>query len=433
MNEHRTPEAGPDAFSGEAISRADREFLASLDHHPLTRHPLYAAPCPPCPAQPSLADLKAESDAQRAARAAAFATAIDWLLVNYAYYKNAFMGRGGVISLVDGEIGSVASLRGLMEPYAILSVGPKGGIKTLSVVNVWMMHAQRVQIDATQTRSDRPRPTFAEEGHHVFNRYRPPAHPTEGGDIALFEAFLARLFPDDAERTWLWNYLAHKTRRPWVPMVGVIMVAEEFGTGRGTLFDILELLFAQDYVVPCTFGELTGTSTAARFNARLADALFAVVNEAIAEDGHQQTQRRLHYDALKNVIDPSPTQRRRYEAKGQHAFAQVSAASTFIATNHRDVVKLPHDDRRLEVLTCGRKMTPEETAEIRTWMATPENIGALHRALLATPAAPHDPIFRPVKRRDNHRLVGRAPTSLLGFRASVNNLPSLAVSDTFLA
>ena len=60
MNEHRTPEAGPDAFSGEAISRADREFLASLDHHPLTRHPLYAAPCPPCPAQPSLADLKAE-------------------------------------------------------------------------------------------------------------------------------------------------------------------------------------------------------------------------------------------------------------------------------------------------------------------------------------------------------------------------------------
>ena len=67
------------------------------------------------------------------------------------------MGRGGVISLVDGEIGSVASLRGLMEPYAILSVGPKGGIKTLSVVNVWMMHAQRVQIDATQTRSDRPR------------------------------------------------------------------------------------------------------------------------------------------------------------------------------------------------------------------------------------------------------------------------------------
>ena len=177
-------------------------------------------------------------------------------------------------------------------------------------------------------------------------------------------------------------------------MVGVIMVAEEFGTGRGTLFDILELLFGKEYVVPCTFGELTGTSAAARFNARLADALFVVVNEAVAEDGHQQTQRRLHYDALKNVIDPSPTQRRRFEAKGQHAYAQTSAASTIIATQHRDVVKLPRDDRRIEVLTCGRKMTPAETTEIRAWMADPENIGALHRALLATPAAPLD-VFDP--------------------------------------
>ena len=54
--------------------------------------------------------------------------------------------------------------------------------------------------------------------------------------------------------------LPHKARRPWVPMVAVITVAEEFGTGRGTMFDILELLFGNDYVVPCTFGELTGTS-----------------------------------------------------------------------------------------------------------------------------------------------------------------------------
>ena len=115
-------------------------------------------------------------------------------------------------------------------------------------------------------------------------------------------------------------------------MVAVIMVAEEFGTGRGTLFDILELLFGKDYVVPCAFGELTGKSAAARFNARLANALFAVVNEAVDEDGHQQARRRLTYEALKNAIDPSPTARRRFEAKGQHAYAQRSAMSH----DHRD-------------------------------------------------------------------------------------------------
>jgi hypothetical protein len=316
------------------------------------------------------------------------------MLVNYAYYKNAFMGRGGIISLGNGEIISIASVRGLMQPYAFMNLGQKGGIKMVSVVDAWMMQSQRLQIDAIQTRSDQLRPTFMEDGHHVLNRYRPPVHPTAGGDFAPFETFLARLFPDETERTWLWHWLAHKTRRPWVPMVGIIMVAEEFGTGRGTLFDILELLFGKEYVVPCTFGELTGTSAASRFNARMADALFAVVNEAVAEDGHQQSQRRLQYDALKNVVDPSPTARRRFEAKGQHAYAQTSAASTIIATNHRDVVKLPSDDRRFEVLTCGRKMTPAETVEIRAWMASPENIGALHRGLLAAPAAPLE-VFDP--------------------------------------
>ena len=79
-------------------------------------------------------------------------------------------------------------------------------------------------------------------------------------------------------------------------MIAVIMVAEKFGTGRGTLFEILDLLFGDDYVVPCAYGELTGNVGGARFNARLADALLIVVNEAVAEDGEQQAQRRLAYE-----------------------------------------------------------------------------------------------------------------------------------------
>jgi len=384
MNEHyaKQPAAGvgidttteTETFDGEAISRADWKFVTRLGDHPLTRNPLYGVPCPLAPSP--------------------FATVVDWMLVNYAYREGAFVSKGGAISLVDGEIISLADLRGRMAPWALMEVGPRGGIKMHSPIDDWLRATARLSIRREEMRPDRPRPTFSEDGYHIFNRYWPPVHPTEGGDFAVFKTFFARLFPDDAERTWCWYWLAHKTRRPWVPMVGVIMVAEEFGTGRGTLFEILELLFGEDYVAPCTFGELTGTSPAARFNARLADALFAVVNEAVAEDGHQQAQRRLHYDELKNVVDPSPTQRRRYEAKQQHAYAQRAAMSVVIATQHRDVVKLPPDDRRFEVLTCGRKMTPAERAEIRAWMIDPKNIGVLHRALLATPAAPLD-VFDP--------------------------------------
>jgi hypothetical protein len=379
-----------DIFDGDAISRADREFLASLSDHPLARHPLYSVP------PPALSDYKAlpAGLAVEAAQKASFAAALDWMLVNYAYCKSAFMGKGGVISLVDGEMGSIASLRGFMQPYAIEYEGPRGGIHKLSVVDAWMKHPARAHIDRMQTRSDRPRPTFEEDGLIVYNRYWPPAHPTSGGDIAAFEIFFENLVPDEKERKWLWHWLAHKARKPWVPMVAVIMVAEKFGTGRGTLFEILELVFGKDYVWPCLFGELTGASPSARFNAHLANTLIAVVNEAVDEEGHQQSRRRLAYEALKNAIDPAPGVLRRYEAKGQHAFSQPSAMSVIIATNHRDVVKLPRDDRRICVITGGDQMAIADVGTIRTWMATPENIGALHRALLATPAVPTD-VFNP--------------------------------------
>jgi hypothetical protein len=153
-----------------------------------------------------------------------------------------------------------------------------------------------------------------------------------------------------------------------------------------------------DQFIAAYYAACSKALSTARFNARLADALVTVVNEAVAEDGEQQAQRRLHYDALKNTVEPSPTARRRFEAKGQHAYAQKSAASVMIATNHRDVVKLPWRDRRFSVITCGMRMTKEETEKIRAWMAVPENIGALYRALLdapAVPAAEFDPFGEP--------------------------------------
>jgi hypothetical protein len=391
MSEKCVPEASPDDFDGEAISRADREFLAKLGDHPLMRNPLYSVPPPPLPDYAALGSAAAVEAAQRAS----FEAARDWLLVNYAFCKSAFMGKGGVISLVDGEMGSIKSLDDFMRAYALPNEGPQGGRrKPISVVSEWMAHPLRVHIDKTQARSDQLRPTFEEDGLHVYNRYWPPAHPISGGKIKTFVAFLMHLIPNRKERRWIWHWLAHKKRRPWVPMVAVIIVAEEFGTGRGTLFDILELLFGEDYVVPCTFGELTGSAAGARFNDRLANALIATVNEAVTEDGHQQARRRLDYEGLKNTIEPSPTARMRFEKKGHDAYAQRSARSTMIATNHRDVVKLHRDDRRICVITCGAKMTIAQREKIRAWMAIPENIGALHRALLAMPAVPLD-VFDP--------------------------------------
>ena len=362
------------AFNGEAINRADREFLASLHDHPLVRHPLYSTRCPPPNAN--------NPDA-------AFQAALDWMLVNYGYFGGAYLGRGGIISLVDGQIVSKSSWRDLMMTHVIEGPpGPNGGKpKLVHVVDVMLRHPQRIQIDGIQCRCDKPRPTFEEDGVTIYNRYWPPAHPKSGGEIETFKGFLARLIPDEKERKWLWDWLAHKIRKPWVPMIAIIMVGEEFGSGRGTLFEILELIFGEDYVVPCSFGEITGRAPGARFNTRYAHALIATIGEADDEDEHLQARRRLTFEALKNAIEPSERTRKPNEMKGHDSVTQRCARSTIIATQHRDLIKLPSGDRRICVLTCGIKMTVEQRKEIRDWMATPDNIGALSRALLETPAA----------------------------------------------
>jgi Family of unknown function (DUF5906) len=399
-------------FDGDAISRADRDFLANLDKHPLKQNPLYGAPCLPVP---DFGEFKPKDKAQQAARKAFFVSVVDWMLVNYAYCKSAFIGKGGIISLVSSELGTIAGMRGFMQPYALLDIGPRNGIKTKSVVDAWMMHSQRMHVDAIQTRSDQLRPTFEENGQHVVNRYRPPAHPKTGGNTAAFHTFLAHLFPDEKERKWYWHRLAHKVRKPWIPMIGVIMVAEEFGSGRGTLFNILELLFGKKYVVPCSFGELTGRSAGARFNLRKADALFLVVNEAVSEDGAQQAYRRLDYEGLKNAIEPSPTAQHRVEPKGQEAYTQTLAGTVDVSTNHRDAVKLPPDDRRIGVLICGPRMSEKQAADIRTWMADPANIGALYRELLSAPAAPlseFDPFGVPPMFAGRREMIGMGRSKL---------------------
>jgi hypothetical protein len=427
MNEHSAFKSGPGTFDGDAISQADPEFLASLSDNPLAQHPLYSVPPPPRPDYSRCVTF----DDRTAAQEARFPAALDWILINYAYYTDAFMGKGGIISLVDGKISSIASLRSFMQPYAIVRLGPKGGIKKDSVVDAWMGHSLRMHIDGVQRRPDRSRPTFEEDGVTVYNRYWPPAHPKSGGETLTFKTFFARLVPDKTEREWFWNYLAHKARKPWVPMVAVIMVAEASGSGRGTLFEILRLLFGKTYVTPCTFGALTGKSAGARFNNRFANALIATINEADDEDGHLQTHRRLTYEALKNAIEPSPTAPRVYERKGHDAYEQESAMSVLIATNHRDLVKLPRTDRRFGVLTCGDEMTTAETKDIRNWMEIPENIGALQRALLETPAAPLDvfnPYGRPPPFAGRLEMIGMGETRLEdAFGAALDALNGLSL------
>jgi hypothetical protein len=393
---HRADRKPPDPHEiGEKLKRAARERVAAADAKP-EPEPETDEASPPQPDRQAtpMDQIAIVADAGQTHR-----NAVDWLLQEMAWASSAFMARGGIVPIYPGggEPVTVNALRTEMRAYDLVETGPRGGIKRISPIDAWLTLPEKVRVAGWRMRPQLPRPLFREGGHLFINTYAPPAHLTQGGELATFERFLERLIPDVVERAWFLQWLAHKVRAPWVPMVAIIMVAREYGTGRGTLGEILGKLFGETYVKPCDFAMFTGSSAAARFNTMFADALVVLVNEATEEDGHRWHVRRSAYEALKSTVDPNGSMLRRYEAKGQNAYFGPSAMSTIVATNNLDAVKLPENDRRFCVITNSNEpMTSEEREELRQWMADPTNIGALYRRLGALPAdATFDPYWPP--------------------------------------
>ena len=144
-------------FDGDAISRADREFLASLDEHPLRRNPLYGTPCPP---QPDFGPFDPKDTEQTAARLAFFADVVAWMLANYAYREGAFMGKGRR-DLAGRRRDHLAS--GPARAHGAVGAAPQSAraarIKTRSPVEDWMLR-EGPALDPP--RGDAPRPAAAD-------------------------------------------------------------------------------------------------------------------------------------------------------------------------------------------------------------------------------------------------------------------------------
>lgn len=332
-----------------------------------------------------------------------YRNAIAWLQKHYAFWPGGYHGRGAVLPVFieNGKADpfTVASLKVLMKPYDLITINDRGTIKRISPVETWITQSARITVAGTRMAPARPWPLYNDGTNLMVNTYRKPRHTPQRGSLAAWDAFLARLIPDAIERAWFEQWLAYKWHHPEVPMVAVLMVALHQGTGRGTLFDIIGLLFGRHFTVTVDFGSRTGSRSGSEFNEREAHALFIFVNEAVEDDGQKYGRRSTGYDMLKERLDPSGTQLRMFMAKGQMPFWCEPMASSIIASNHGNAVKLPKDDRRVAVVqNPDQKMTVAERDEIRAWMAAPANVAELARHLEATAHAPllFDPYDAPL-------------------------------------
>ncbi len=305
----------------------------------------------------------------------------NWLLKCYGYHAASF----SVVDLFkpsdDCRI-SPAAFGMLYRSWREMVIGPRGGQSWDHAVSHWDGDKSRIVIEGVRMHPGKSFPTYEEGGYVFKNTYLRPQH--EGrGDIKPWLEFMQHLLPDETEREWFCNWLAHKHRHPEIPGVAVIMVAAEQGAGRGILFDIIALLLGRKYVRPIDFELFTGRSSQSAYTDWSAYALMITVNEAkdTAESG-RWSERRATYERLKEIVDPRAIERT-FTVKQRPAFQALSFASYLIASNNADALQIPEGDRRVTALRNGAPL-PEETADaLEAWMDIPGNIAEFARWLEA--------------------------------------------------
>jgi len=259
--------------------------------------------------------------------------------------------------------------------------------KMIPFTKLWERDAATLKADYAAMRPDHADDDLIELGDEtIMNTYRPPNHGDMRGECDTFVDFIEHLIPAKKESGLFMQWLAHKVNNPGDRMHGMVMVTPTYGTGRGTLVQIMQKLFGVEYVNEVELCDLIGTGGQAQFNAFMADSLMVTVGEALEEreDISKWTARHVAYERLKVVCDPVSNRahvRRKY---GRNSTEQIFA-SLFISSNHTDALAIEPGDRRLIVLdNCEIPLVDAKGDlyhRIMAWQKNRANIACLSDAL----------------------------------------------------
>ena len=263
--------------------------------------------------------------------------------------------------------------------------GKRGGEVTTWLFDALNMNSALIKAECAEMRPDMPRPLFEEDGQLIINTFQPMRHDNLNGSAALGHQFMEVLLPDPDERHYLKQWLRHKWEHPEEPGVGIIMVAQNtFGSGRGTLFEIVTRMFGQRYVQAIDFKTLTGKTSQSQYNEWLADSLIITVNEAADIGNGSKWQGKADaYEHIKSIVDPS-SRRVPIVRKTLRNSQGTSYASVMVATNHNDMMVIPKNDRRLAVLRNGNGAPDAFWVAVRAWLKQQPNISAFLADILET-------------------------------------------------
>lgn len=363
-----------------------------------------------------LMEAKAEADAKVRNRLrsgdSAFVAAAK-AIETYAFCPNQNKGVVPIWATGIDEGMLLSSFRTMLLPYAEEEVGPRGGRKVLHPVDIWAGSDKRRTVQGLRLRPDRERPVYSDAQGDWVNVYAPPLHDAVGGSPDVGIEFLEHLVPDEAERRWHTQWLAHKLRFPHIPGPAVIMVARQFGTGRGTYGVLVGKLFGPRYVRTMPFTMVAGSSYQSQYTDWGASTLVAIVNESSdtgSPSGSMFAAKRNTYEHLKELVEPRPAEKQ-FVSKQAH-FTAMSFTSYLIFTNHVDAIPIPEDDRRFAVLSNGEKGTPEFWVRVNAWMEDEANVAAFAQWLGTVDLTGYSPYLAPAMTRAKSDMVEASRTDI---------------------
>lgn len=289
-----------------------------------------------------------------------------------------FVPKNKIISLKNPKTFiDVPGMRGKLKHHDIEVEGPRGGIRRISHVDMWLSDERKKTTEYVPGMDPRL-PTGFHDG--VVNLYRPFTPIDTDTKPDTFLRFVQHVAPEDSE--WLLDWIACKVQRPWERLTAVVSYTPTFGTGRNSLMHIIRLMLGEENCAAMSAARLFGDG-ASSFNSHLLNLMVTVgeVEEGATED-HGLS--RAIYNKLKELVDPNEGWFT-LERKGIDGQRARTFMSLFIATNAGRGLPLEKGERRFSVIRGNDQRLP---ASFEPWLTRvrddndPDELSAIHAFLM---------------------------------------------------
>jgi hypothetical protein len=190
-----------------------------------------------------------------------------------------------------------------------------------------------------------------EEGLLMVNTYVPINTASEEGDVSPFLNHLAKMIPNQRDRTILLTYMASMVQNPGVKFQWCPLVQGVEGNGKTLLSSVLAEAIGHRYTHTPNASDLA--SGGLKFNSWIQNKLFICMEEIYVTDRREVTE------ALKPLIT---NPRVEIQGKGVDQYTGDNRANWMMFSNHKDGIHIKVDGRRYCVFYTAQQSRADKEA-----------------------------------------------------------------------